>query len=1472
MRPSDWSPLGLAHDPTPGDPVVVREGGRKYAAVADAIARAAVSLRGLEAGASNVDSVKALLESRDTIVDTVGKAEGRYRSAGTALGTYATVLDRVQSETASALHAAKAAAGDGADAGSQQAKYHQMAKDAEDAGDAEEQDKYAKKEKAAQEQASRAAGAVSAQKAVVHQAVADRDKAARTAISSIQDTTSNDGLNDSWWDDWGAKITEWIANIAEQIATIAGILALIFCWVPILGEVLMVIAAVAGIVAALANIILAATGEKSWGEAAMSVVFAALGCIGVGGAMRALGGLAKMGLKAGAKAAFKDMAGSLKNLASKVKGSEPSTRCNAIGEPVDAANGFVYFARRDAELPGDLPLVLMRRYVSGFTKGRLFGSRWASTLDQRLEVGEDQLSLVRGDASVLAFPLLAEGDEGLPWGSADRWTLSRTGADEYQAIDPVSGLRYRFAGAESDKWLVEQSDRAGGWIRYERDAAGLPSRVVHHGGYEVMVTSHDGRVTGLALAGDAGSSVSLTTFDYVQTNLVSETSATGATVRYELDEAGRVAAWTDTNNTRYVYAYDQADRCVSEGLPDPTDATYRYAYAYLEGPLTGGLTTLITNAGGGQKRFEVDQRGLVLAEIDELGNRTEYDYDSSSRRTAVRDPLGNKTLFSWDDASRMVSITDPEGASSQVTYDTDGLPVAVVDATGAVTSQRFDEAGRLVERTDPAGGVESWQWLAGGSQVVVTDASNRWVELSRDGAGLVTAARDAAGATVIERDQLGNPVRVVDPAGGTRVMSWSAEGRLLSRVNPDGTEESWTWDGQGNLTEQVDAAGRATTFRIAPFDVVGAIENPDGSVLGLAYDDECRLISVTNQNQATWRYLRDVAGRVIGEVDYDGREARYELDAAGRTTAMVNAAGERVEILFDRAGRMVRRHADGQTAEFSYDAAGRLLGASGAGVVLARQLDSSGRLVAESIDGARMAWQLDAAGRRVGRATPGGVVSGWSLDEAGRHNGLQFAGQQVGFGLDLMGRATSVEFAGGRIDSVFDVMGRLASRATSGVVGEKASWQVAYSYAAAGELAQVQDSGTGTRQLELDAAGRISAVTGGAGEAYAYDQAGNITRASWNTTDTDTQGERIYSGTLLAQAGRDSYAYDAAGRLVSRVRRLLSGGTKTWNYTWNSLNQLTQVSTPDGHSWAYGYDPLNRRISKTHLDGAGVVVESWRFAWDGPVLAEQTHTTVAGSRTTTWEHDGFTPIAQSQTSRGVGGSAGWSQAQVDAEFAAIVTDVVGAPLRLLSADGEVVWTSSASVWGATDADTAMPLRFPGQYHDVETGLFYNLNRYYNPDTGRYVTADPLGLAPSPNPHSYVGNPTTQIDPLGLHGVDASGPGSSRWTSQNGVDVGTLMGDSDNVVVLGRLEDTAVARGWPGHTVLDTPNWTLEVNDLFIARTISEGRTAYLASPLEGNLLQTAGRFEGQATIYARELQQLIESGYTRMGDHMVPPR
>jgi RHS repeat-associated protein len=56
---------------------------------------------------------------------------------------------------------------------------------------------------------------------------------------------------------------------------------------------------------------------------------------------------------------------------------------------------------------------------------------------------------------------------------------------------------------------------------------------------------------------------------------------------------------------------------------------------------------------------------------------------------------------------------------------------------------------------------------------------------------------------------------------------------------------------------------------------------------------------------------------------------------------------------------------------------------------------------------------------------------------------------------------------------------------------------------------------------------------------------------------------------------------------------------------------------------------------------------------------------------------------------------------------------------------------------------------PGQYRDAETGLFYNTFRDYDPQTGRYVQSDPIGLGGGINPYAYAIDPLTETDPLGL---------------------------------------------------------------------------------------------------------------------------
>ena len=147
-----------------------------------------------------------------------------------------------------------------------------------------------------------------------------------------------------------------------------------------------------------------------------------------------------------------------------------------------------------------------------------------------------------------------------------------------------------------------------------------------------------------------------------------------------------------------------------------------------------------------------------------------------------------------------------------------------------------------------------------------------------------------------------------------------------------------------------------------------------------------------------------------------------------------------------------------------------------------------------------------------------------------------------------------------------------------------------------------------------------------------------------------------------------------------------------------------------------------------------MVAEQVLFTWDGTTLVEEQ----AGGRVTTWEYhpdDGETP-----------GAAGFR-----APAAPRSSPTRSAPRPSSSTRPARCSGAGRRTCGAPTPRTpsGTPLRFPGQYRDAETGLHYNVYRYYDPATGRYLSPDPLGLEPAPNPVAYVPNPLLAADPLGL---------------------------------------------------------------------------------------------------------------------------
>lgn len=562
------------------------------------------------------------------------------------------------------------------------------------------------------------------------------------------------------------------------------------------------------------------------------------------------------------------------------------------------------------------------------------------------------------------------------------------------------------------------------------------------------------------------------------------------------------------------------------------------------------------------------------------------------------------------------------------------------------------------------------------------------------------------------------------------------------------------YDGEGNCVRHTDALGGTTTYEYGDFDLVTARTGPDGARYTFAYDASLRIAEVVNPQGMSWRYTYDAAGMPESETDFDGRTLRYTHDAAGRLVNRVNAAGQAVRLEYDVLDNRTLKETDGAVTRYEYDYSDRIASITGPEGTVTYLRDRFGRIREESVDGRTLTRTYDEFSRVVSRTTPSGATAEWTYDAAGHRTDLTTSGRRLAFERDALGRETGRRIGDTFVlDLVRDGLGRLVEQRVTGADGRLLQRR-GYAYRADGYLLGVDDELAGARTYELDPAGRVTAVSADSWtERYVYDAAGNQTEAGWPAAHpggADVTGPRTYEGTRLTGAGRVRYEYDALGRITLRQCTRLSRKPDTWRYAWDADDRLTSVTTPDGTLWRYTYDPTGRRSAKRRMAADGVTVaEEVTFAWDGTTLCEQTTTgpEQPHSVTLTWDHQGLEPLAQTERLVSADGR------EIDSRFFAIVTDLIGTPQELVDEAGGIAWRTRSTVWGTTtwntDAHAYTPLRFPGQYFDPESGLHYNCFRYYDPETARYLSVDPLGLGPAPNASTYVTNPLLWTDALGL---------------------------------------------------------------------------------------------------------------------------
>ncbi|MDT0387484.1 DUF6531 domain-containing protein [Streptomyces dubilierae] len=1393
-RPTDWHVLDLDKDPTPGDPQRVRTLAKQLHDFADDVSDALRLVKGMAGEGTLLEwagkSADVFKEDFADVPKNLKKLKKSYEMCGDALADFWPKLERAQSLADKALRKGREARDSLSSAQSRLASADSWVTRAGKEADKYKDDPTGSKSDAdkpdeakvraatrdvqhaksaqtkAQSDVSDAQDALAAAKKMAEDARKMREEAAREAKSKIDEASDAGIQNRSWWEevgDWFVDNWDTIVAVCKVVVAVVGIVAMIIGG-PILGAIVLIAAAV----------VLADTLYKySKGRASLwDVGLAALDCIPGMKGLTTLGGLAK-GLKGG-MAAMAGIRGGLRGMGLAVRGLGKSARRmiadgakgahNRVksvvrskgSDPVDMATGRMFLPQTDVELPGLLPLAFERRVESGYATGWWFGPSWTSTLDQRLEIDEEGVVLVTEDGLLLAYPHPHDpASPELP-DVGPRWPLTRLDDGGYTVTDLVTG-RIRTFGRPCDGLaLLERiADRNGHTIDFRYDSAGTPTDIRHSGGYHLKLTAEDGLITSLALAeaADDGSDITVKRYGYTDGNLTEVINSSGAALRFTYDERLRVTSWTDSNGSRYEYTYDALDRCTAEGGEAGHIAiTLTYDGTHADWPDLA--VTTLTTAEHAVSRFLVNDRSQVVAEIDANGDTTRTEYDDNHHVLAHTDALGHTTRFTYDSAGRPLTITHPDGEVTRYTYNDLGLPTAVLLPEAARWQREYDDRGNCTAVTDPTGVTVRYTYDDAGRLTAVTDALGETTHVRCTAAGLVTEVTDPLGNRFTEHhDAFGRTHLITDPLGAQTRRWWTVEGHLARTLGPDGAEQSWVYDGEGNCIRHTDADGRDFTYEYTHFDLLTARTGPDGARYEFEHDSSLRLTKVTAPSGLTWTYEYDPAGRLVAEEDFDGRRVIYRHDAAGRLVARINPLGQSVEYEYDEVGRLTTKRVDGAVTTYEYDRLGRRLRLSSPDCAMAWERDASGRLVSAAVNGRTLRFGYDVAGRRTERTTPTGARAAYRYDAVGRLTSLVSSGHAVDFDYDAAGREVrrligdSLTIAQGR-----DVAGRptdLTVTTPEGLVQRRS-----YSFRPDSALVGIDDPTHGPVAFGLDDAGRVTEVSAREWtESYAYDASGNQTRGSWpaHHPGQEARGERDYTGNRLTRAGSVRYEYDGAGRIVVRRKVRLSRKPDVWRYQWDAEDRLISVITPDGTTWRYRYDPFGRRTAKQRLAADGVtVLEETLFTWDGQTVTEQITTAshLPHPVILTWDHDGLFPLTQ--TERLTDASL---QEEIDSRFFAIVTDLVGTPTELVDESGSIAWRSRSTLWGLTTWPTESaaytPLRFPGQYHDPETGFHYNYLRYYDPETARYASPDPLGIEPAPNPTAYVHNPHTWADPLGL---------------------------------------------------------------------------------------------------------------------------
>jgi RHS repeat-associated protein len=815
------------------------------------------------------------------------------------------------------------------------------------------------------------------------------------------------------------------------------------------------------------------------------------------------------------------------------------------------------------------------------------------------------------------------------------------------------------------------------------------------------------------------------------------------------------------------------------------------------------VTARVLDGGATQASFATySPTGLITQSVDPVGRTTNYSYD----------PTNNVDLL---------QVTQANGAGQDVlstmTYNGQHLPLTMTDASGQTTTMTYNGQGQMLTRTDAKSETTTLAYTDNYLTSVTGPVSGATTTYSYDSVGRVHTVTDSEGYTVTTAyDNFDRPTvttypdgttdqtfyknldvaEQIDRQGRTTTNQYDPIRELLQTTDPLGRTTKYTWCTCGGLSTLTDANGNVTTWGL----------DMQGRVTGKTYADGSQTTYVYESNEGRLHRMTDAMG--------NNAVYSYNLDNTLGGTAYTPASGvattPNVSFTYDPVYNRVTGMTDGTgTTGYSYNAitgsvttgAGRLAGVSvpiaGSTATIAYGYDQLGRVTSRSVDGSttnenNVSTTFDSLGRVTNVSNTLGAFTYAYVDQTSRLSGVTYpTGTGLSTAYAYLGNVGDQRLqeiknlSGSNVLSQFDY--------TYNPVGTIATWQqqtdsntptqYALGYDAADQLISAVQSNTSTsatvssNAYNYDPAGnrlaettltgstagqfnnvnQLTSIGGSTSQTVAGSTSAAVSNVTVNAVPASVSNQTNFTANVSLPAGTNTVsvvAQPTTGAVTTKRYQIVSTGTAgsslTYDangntltdengnsYQWDALNRLTKITYPSGASSLFAYDGLSRRIQIVEENASGTLTSTKNDLWIGQEIVEERDASGAVTKR-------FFPQGEQQ----VGTDYYYTRDHINS-----VREVVDGSGNIQARYNYDAYGRATLVSGTNLAT----FQYTGDYAHQASGLELTQYRAYDPNTGRWLSRDPLKnveTAEGPNVYSYVRNePTNLYDPSGLKLVD-----------------------------------------------------------------------------------------------------------------------